>query len=504
MRKLSAVLDEVTFLNFPFLWKQILRYRWLMPLFPILFIGCMFMFQKTQFTIYSLNLEAKLASKPGTGVTSGIAQSMMLDGQSAISYEELAALIASYEFQHLIAQEIVASSDFQQMNFTPINASSFRKWKQIFGSCGGSKDCEVDIVTNVINRFYDVKKGQTEGRFTFSVTSLDPMTTQKLARFMIDSITKSRLKATQTVYIQQSQHAEEMIQKSREEMAGHGGVEALGQFKSNEMKMTELKEKITALQNMAGQDLSVLLTMDLKLKESNPTRNLANATSDNRYALNAEKFKNKILKADELRQNIATLSSISPSERSQTDEVILMQLQAELKNLEKELNFSTKNPKQLTDDDNFQSAQLSNKNYLDFESQVLKKKLAKEQIEIKSLSAELEKTIQKNLALESSSSLLRQDMEYIKLLESKLISIKLMIATITPDLLFEKYNTQLDEFNRSSAIKNILFAFLFSFSIYFFTVLFRYFLDDRLYEEHEIKKCFQDLAIIGKTPDFDY
>ena len=115
----------------------------------------------------------------------------------------------------------------------------------------------------------------------------------------------------------------------------------------------------------------------------------------------------------------------------------------------------------------------------------------------------LNQTIKENLKLESRSAVLRQDLEYIKLLESKLISIKLMVATITPDLIFEKYSTQLDEFNRSSAIKNLLFATLFSFSIYFILLLMRYFLDDRLYEEHEIKKCFQDLAIIGKTPDFD-
>ncbi|MBC7713354.1 MAG: hypothetical protein H7177_08445 [Rhizobacter sp.] len=503
MRKLSAVLDEVTFLNFPFLWKQILRYRWLMPLFPILFIGCMLTFQKTQFTIYSLNLESKIASKPGTGVTSGIAQSIMLDGQSAITYEDLSALIASYEFQHLIAQEIVSSTDFPGMNFTLINATAVRNWKSIFGSCGGNKDCETELVTNMISRFYDVKKGQTEGRFTFTVTSLDPMTTQKLARFMIDSITKSRVKATQTIYVQQALHAEEMIQKSREEMAGHGGVEVLAQYKANEQKIVELKEKITALQNIANSDLSSLSTMEFKLKETIQGRAVADVYSDNRYALNAEKFKNKIAKADDLRQNIATLSSIPASERTQSDELILIQLQSDLKNLEKEVNFSTKNAKQLSDDDSFQIAQLSNKNYLDFEFQVLKKKIAKEQNEIKTHGAALGKTIQDNLILESSSSVLRQDMEYIKLLESKMISIKLMIATITPDLLFEKYNTQLDEFNRSSAIKNILFAFLFSFSIYFCAVLFRYFLDDRLYEEHEIKKCFADLVIIGKTPDFD-
>ena len=124
-------------------------------------------------------------------------------------------------------------------------------------------------------------------------------------------------------------------------------------------------------------------------------------------------------------------------------------------------------------------------------------------VQVNSYKEILNQTIKENLKLESRSAVLRQDLEYIKLLESKLISIKLMVATITPDLIFEKYSTQLDEFNRSSAIKNLLFATLFSFSIYFILLLMRYFLDDRLYEEHEIKKCFQDLAIIGKTPDFD-
>ena len=227
LKKLSAVLDEVTFLNFPFLWTQALRYRWLMFIVPTLFVTCLLTFEKTQFTIYSLNLEAKIASKPGTGVTAGIAQSMMVDNQSSITYEELSALIASYEFQHLFAQDIVESPDFYKMNFNPINSSSVKTWNGIFKKCKGDKNCQIDIVNNSISRFYEIKKSQSEGRFSFTVSSLDPATTQILARFMISSITKSRVKSTQAVYLQQAQHAEEMIQKSREEMSGHGGVDIL-------------------------------------------------------------------------------------------------------------------------------------------------------------------------------------------------------------------------------------------------------------------------------------
>lgn len=500
LRKLNAILHDVTFLNFPFLWTQVKRYRSIGFLFPILVILSLFSFEQTQFTVYGLNIEAKVSGKPGSGVMAGLSQSMMMEGQSSLSYEELSAFVGSYEFQHYLAEEIVNNPSFYSMNFSPLNATSLKKWPNLLAKCKQSKPCEIEKLTNTIGRFFDIKKGQSEGRFIFSVNSLDPSTTQTLAHILTKVVVDTRLKNTQNIYMQQTKHAEEMIQKSREEMIKHGGMEVLNQYKTNEIKIEELKVKLTSLQNTLNQDLSNFSTTEFKLKETNG-RSIGSASSNHERIYN-EKFKRQILKIDELRQNVAAVSMLPENERTKSDEAVLVQMQKEIKRLEKEVNFSSKNSQQIIDDDAFKAVQSNNKNYLDFDYHITRKKIAKEEAEIKSTSEQIEQIIQANLKLESSSSILRQDLEYIKLLESKLISIKLMVATITADILFEKYNTQLDEFNRSSGVKNLLFAFLVSLTLCFLLLLIRYFTDDRLYEEHEVKKCFENLTIIGKTPDF--
>lgn len=473
----------------------------MMGLFPVMLVIFFTIFAQTQQTIYRLNIDVKVAGRATSGVTAGLSSSLMLEQQSPLTFDELYASSTSYEFLHLFAQLLVEDQDFRKINLTRLNAKRVGTWEDSFSGCNENKKCFVDRMTGLIGQFYDIRKGQTDGRFIFEISSLDPITTRVIARIITKAIEKARAKNIQIVYQEQARLAEEMIQKSREEMVQRGGIGVLNEYKNNELRLQELKERISSMQNTINQDKSLLATTEFKLHET--SARAKDSDVQNIEKLSVVNFKKKASKVEDYRQNIVALNSIPESYRTESDKLVLKQMKDELKKMEDELRNSSRNTRKLSEEETFINQQQSNKSYIDFDYQVLKRKIEKENLELKSMTAEMEGYIEGNLKLESTSSILRQDLEYIKLLESKLISIKLMMATITSDLVFEKYSGDLIEFNRSTSSKNFLYSLILTCTILLVALITRYLLDDRIYEEHEIEKCFKDLPIIGKTPDFD-
>lgn len=450
-------------------------------------------FAKTQFTIYRQYLSLKVSGEVIPGELSR--------NQLQLTYDELMATTGSYEFHSHLAKLIVASPRFEEMSFTSLKAKSLKTWKDDFGSCLGVPACEIERVAGLVGQHIDLKKGASPDRYTYQISALDANTINIMTPLFIKAIQEFRVKTIQAVYANQQKLVEEMLENSRMEMSSKGGMEALNQIKSNELELQELKEKISGLQNTINADASALSIMEFKLKE---THSLARGMDvGESEKLKAEKLRRKQAKMNDLRQNIAALNSLPEADRTPSDQMVLKQIQQELLVIEAEIQKISSHTIRFSEKENFNTVQQSYKNNLDFDYNVLKKKLNQEKSEHEALTKEAQALIEENISLENDSSSLKQDVEAIKALDSRLVTIKMMISTAESDMIFETYGEGLDEFQRSSQTQNLLFSFIISFGIVFIVLLVRYFFDDRIYEEHEIRKCFKDLPIIGKTPDFD-
>jgi hypothetical protein len=120
---------------------------------------------------------------------------------------------------------------------------------------------------------------------------------------------------------------------------------------------------------------------------------------------------------------------------------------------------------------------------------------------------DLESTIKKNTSRISEITIivnnLNPDKEYLKLLESKVVSLKLVENTITSDLEFESVNPIPSSFLRNSLGKIFMFSIVGSMFLVLVLVVIIYLFDDKIYDENELALAFQELKVIGQTPKFD-
>ena len=111
--------------------------------------------------------------------------------------------------------------------------------------------------------------------------------------------------------------------------------------------------------------------------------------------------------------------------------------------------------------------------------------------------------MQKKLINESKVNGMKADLDFLKNLESKQMSLKLLNATMNSDLIFEDGNQLIEEFRKSSFAKIFLFSFAISGFLYLISILIRFTADDKIYGEEEIRMYFKELDFIGEVPSFD-
>jgi len=205
---------------------------------------------------------------------------------------------------------------------------------------------------------------------------------------------------------------------------------------------------------------------------------------------------------DEVRQNIASLSSVPEASRSDSDRVILANLNDELKKLESKISNSfTDNEKRFSDE--FGKQQEMNEKTFEFEYSVAKNKILKLTKEYEEARLKLDEVSKDKISKDATITKLKGDLEFLKNLETKQMSLKLMSSTMTSDLVFEDVAKRAREFRRSSVVKIFLFCFFIVAFLYMISIVVRYFLDDKIYSEDDLKNHFKNLDFIGEVPSFD-
>jgi hypothetical protein len=495
LSKLHAVLHEVTFLDFSFIWGQAKRYRRVLLLLPILFLGFSYLFESTQFTVYTQELNVRILDK-----NESLPKSMLVTPPTPVSFEELSASLTNFEFRHIFSESIVTDESFSSLDFTSVMATSKVNHQKLFGHCLKKNECIMDVVTGLVENFYSIESGRSENRFVINVSSTSDTTTRNLSRIFIKSVEFYRRSTAQKIFQQQIVQIDELIKTTRDQLYAMGGVSILQKYEDNKLKLKALRYQMNNLETQIAGDQSLSLSMESRVKETG--QRTKGRYADESEKLSVEKLKKQLLKMNDLRLNLGALNALSERELTSSERLVMEEIKQELKVLEKDTKLASLDTKRIAEEDFFNQSAISQKSSISYEKKVIENKIQREKESVKNLQVEIDNFVKENYKIENESTILKQDLETIKILETKLITTKLMMTTTTSDLLFEKYSHELSEFNRSSKTKNFLFAFLTSFSLIFILVIFRYFLDDRIYEEHELRTCFKDLNIIGKTPEF--
>ena len=496
MSKFNQLLNENTIVDFGLLWRLTKRYRSHL-LLALGFFATFFTYNYfNQPVIYALNIPLKAVSQEPLGPTNPT--QMMLGGEgNGLSLNELKISLENYSYLKLLAESIMSDPSFFEMNFGSIKMNNNFYGKEISLKCRKDKKCITETLINNLKELYVLEPGITDNRFVLNVKAVNKKTVQTLTAHLTKTIEINRIQVRKYQIIKEIDSVKSLIEESRSLIQKIDGYTTLEEQEKIQNGISELKDRIRMLQQSSSQELSNVSSLESKLNENKKTT-ISNLGLG---SIEVEALKKNQARLAEIRQNIIILSNIPVEKRTAADNLIIEQLMAEKTSLQKQLPADKKR-KDIELKDSFAANQRTKTSDFEFDYQVSKTKMAKINADLEQAKQELGKLLEKKIENENKVVGLKSDMEFLKNLEAKQMSLKLISATMTSDVFFEDSNPFATEYRQSSYLKIIIFSFSITLFLHILSIIIRFLYDDKIYGEDDLKSKFANLDFIGEVPKF--
>ena len=496
MEKLNNLLDDVTIVNFKLLLNLAKRYSTHVLMSILLFLCLFSYFFFNQPVIYSSSLPVKVIGKHSLSSDQSVLQ--QVENVSSVSIGELSSMINSYSFMKLLATLIVEEPDFKKMNFGSIAKGNKVTGQDILNNCKSKTDCTIDSLVGYIGSFYLLEQGLTDDRFKLTVNTLDEKTSLIVSKALAKAIEKKRIQVRQYLVIKEINSVTNLLTESRELLEKQEGFSLIEEEEKNAQTILELKEKMRMLQSSLSTEIANMSALEAKLGENRKV--LKKMKKVDGFV----KTKSRVTqqKISDLRANIVTFSNIPEEKRTASDNIVLAQLKSELKMLEEKMPEESRVRTQEIEDA-FGDSQRNKENDFKFDYMVSKNKVTNLEADYEAVRKELDERQKNKTAREALVSKYKSEIEFLKNLESKQLSLKLMNSTMTSDLQFEDPGKNISALRKISLPKTIAFSLGLTFFALVFSLIARYFLDDKIYSEDDITPYIEGLEFFGEAPTFE-
>ncbi len=493
MTKLVALLNEDTIINFKMLARLCSRYR------QHMFFAFGFFVAITLFNFYSkpviFSISIPMKAAVVHQVSRDLSSLLPVENEGKVTLEELQITLSHHAFLKSIAESVYSHLDFKKFTLGNLKTNRTYNEKEFKEICAERRSCIVEKITAVIGSHFFIEAGATENRFLLMVNARDKMTATYLTEILRKAIEGDRVRISKYLVLKEISSVENLLAESRSMINNMGGNEALEEQSRLQNDITDLKDRIRMLQQDIRNETIVETTLMAQLSENSKSIQFvdeSNSRSDSKAA------HSRIV---ETKANLLALSQTPEARWTKSDKAIVAQLKNEMENLAKkfpsELKLRTLENKEV-----FSEKLRDGMGSLKFDYQVSLHKRSKLEEEYKTSNEELNLLMHKKLSHESRVDGMQSEMNFTKTLEAKLMSLKLVSATLNPDIMFEDGNLHADEFRDSSPIFIMLMSLGIALLVYLFSIITRYALDDRIYGEDDLRACFKDLSFVGDVPFF--
>lgn len=497
MDKFNQLLNETTIVDFRLLWKLSVRYRSHLVFAVILFCAIFSYNYYSQPIIYAVNVPIKAISNHT--VSHDLSALLPVDNANNVNLSELKISLESYSFLNSYAELILKEPGFDKFNFGVISTNKNIYGYELKKRCNANKECLLGKLANQLKGSFFVEQGLTENRFVLTLNAIDQKTVLNLAKVLVKAIEINRIYVRQYLVLKEIESVGNLIAESRSIMTKMDGFKALEDQEKLQNNIADLKERIRMLQSSISMEVANVTALASRLAENKRSTHQSRAVSSRD---DFEKIQKAQARLNDVKMNITTLLSIPESNRSSTDNYYIAQLKEEKTRLLKLLPAeSTRKSMELSE--NFIEGQRVKSGDYEFDYQVAKNKLDKLNSDYENSKTELNELQQVKIANENKVVSLKTDMDFLKNLESKQLSLKLLNATMNSDLFFEDLSPSAREFRQSTYIKIFLFSFSIVAFFYFISILIRFLLDDRIYGEDDVRSHLKGLDFVGEVPFFD-
>ncbi len=495
MEKLTGLFHENTLIDFRVFFLISRRYKIFMVMGGIVFFLVLFYNYYDQPLIFTMNIPLKVEASHR--ISTDLSSLLPSENKTEITLEEFNVSLSNYTFLKILSRYIVSEPAFDKLNFGNVQSVRSILGSELRKKCIGNEECVISNLTNSIRAFYTLEQGGTENRFKITVNAIDKNTAKVLSRLISKAVEEDRIRIRQYTVQKEINNVTSLIDESRVILQKMGGYTVLQDQEKLVNDITDLKDRVKMLQYNLSIESANAESLQAKLFE-NKKRTRNGIGDKDEY----EKMLKIQIRLTDIKQNINSLTHIPEDLRSASDELIISQLNTErtrlLKSLPPEQRFRA-----MQIEETFFEKQMENSRNVEFDFLVSKNKIAKLNEDYTSSQLELDKLLKQKMTNEGKLNGMKADLDFLKSLESKQMSLKLINATMNSDIITEEGSQFIDEFRRSSLAKLAMFSFFISGFLYLIALITKYSLDDKIYDEDDIRLYFKNLDFIGETPTFD-
>ncbi len=499
MKKLNVILDETTIINFGFFKKLIGRYLISSLLVPVIVFSFFIYNYTNQNNIFLQSKTFKNISNDSDSPTLMIAR-IIGENQDGITSAEIISMFSSLDFQRKLSEEIYASGKYEKLIFTGLSSKKIKTLEESLQLCSEDKECITKNIMGMVAGLFSIEQDMAVNKkFILKVKTLDKDTTIFLLSILEKTIQNVRTSSIKHILLQQKSVMQDLSLKKRAELKLQDPLDI--EEKNNRLK-EQLNQMLDRIQIVQGHYHSKKVELDLTESKLEQTKNTLKKRFSQNEINQSRKAKALDKKIEKLRQDINAIE-VSLTNLSKEDRGIINDLKSEMKAAQRELYAIPDYRRLVGSREEFLKQKDVNSNNIGFETKVKRRQFSRIETELKELQDKIGKTSKLQKEYEARIELTKPDLEYIKLLEKKLVQLTLLESTVVSDFVFSKNVTDVSVYKRTSRGKMLLFASFMSFFLLFTVVLVRYLFDTKIYDEYELKKNFENLEVIGNTPDFN-
>lgn len=499
MNKLELLLDGTTIINFPFYVRLFKRYmKSSILLMALIFSACVaFYIKQEDFYWTSISFSDATAD---TGEGSPRNLTALMGERRGPRSTDILNLRSSIDFNRRVAQGLIENEFFKQLRFDlGVIGKKNGMATEIEKSCVSDRQCMIASLAKRLPAFYQISDKDRSGvNFTIEVKSLSALTSSVLLKTLENAVIEARKEVVKrSLQDQEKNSTNILIEKKKEvDVAAYYEMQEERDRLDNELKEVQfqLDRQVNIITTLQDSMVSAEASFERSKKISKRKVDYDEVDTENRKKELRERI-------EKLNSDLAALEDVS-LQHSEQDKAIIAQIKQEIADAKVKFSKFKKTAPQSN------LNQFIKENDEKLHSKEMEFKIASDQLNhakeaYEELNLKRKDILGRKIKAAQNIEIIKPSIEFIKELEQKIEQLKLMGTTVGADVRFDNYSSTPEPVKKIGIILIIGYLVILEVLLLVFYLTVRFFFDNYIYDEDDMKSIDPYLKVIGNGPEYE-
>tara|TARA_R110002049_G_scaffold243078_4_gene416850 strand:+ start:552 stop:2042 length:1491 start_codon:yes stop_codon:yes gene_type:complete len=495
MKNVNAIFSEFSIINVKFLYKLAKKYVWITASIPVVVCALTAFLYLRQHDIYSAKIAFRNIGGMNDSPTNAISD-LLGEKKERVGPGEFLTVVKSVDFLQKAAQKLVSDPNFENMTFSPVESTGIIRSSEMFSSCLDDQ-CKITKLRGMIPKLFNIDLDENiDTRFIITVKTLDSYTTNKVINAIKEALIEHRLTTIKVSLTNQKEVTAKLIEERKESLTSLGIMEKFQEISQINALLDGLEGKFKVYQDALESKKIEYSQAEISLRLTNKA---LKKDVDPKLKQKWKVYQSLRAKRDILLTDIAALEQVAGDKSSQGSQIV-KELKQQITTVNKEIATLEK-ARDIVNFEGFRETKGRDKDYVEFQGKVLEDQIVKLEARVEGLIDERKILVTKVKNLEQEIEKHKPSIEYLKLLEQKLLQVQLIEGTIVSDVNFDNFLLSSAQYKRHSLGRTIAFAIVVSLFLIVTGLLLRYLFDERIIDREDFQNNFRDIEVLGDVPE---